>query len=197
MPPLPAPGPLPLPRLSRRLLLASGTALAGASLLTGCSDDSDAASRRRAKAEATAAQKLSRGAARDSADLTARYDATLAAHPGLDATLRPLRAQVTRHREAFDAAGREATGSPPPGASSSAPGRAAGAEDEAATSASPGPTVASDQKTALRDLATAEKKLADHRARVLVDAPGELARLLASVAAAGAAHAYVLGAAAK
>ncbi|SCD50475.1 hypothetical protein GA0115246_102524, partial [Streptomyces sp. SolWspMP-sol7th] len=99
----------PLPRLSRRLLLASGTALAGASLLTGCSDDSDAASRRHAKAEATAAQKLSRGAARDSADLTARYDATLAAHPGLDATLRPLRAQVTRHREAFDAAGRGAT----------------------------------------------------------------------------------------
>ncbi|MGW3489481.1 hypothetical protein [Streptomyces sp. NPDC001054] len=194
MPPLPAPGPLPLPRLSRRLLLASGTALAGASLLTGCSDDSDAASRRRAKAEATAAQKLSRGAARDSADLTARYDATLAAHPGLDATLRPLRAQVTRHREAFDAAGRGATGSPSPDASSSAPGRAAGA---GATSASPGPTVASDQKTALRDLATAEKKLADHRARVLVDAPGELARLLASVAAAGAAHAYVLGAAAK
>ncbi|MDT0412755.1 MULTISPECIES: hypothetical protein [Streptomyces] len=194
MPPLPAPGPLPLPPLSRRLLLASGSALAGASLLTGCSDDSDAASRRRAKAEATAAQKLSRGAARDSADLTARYDATLAAHPGLDATLRPLRAQVTRHREAFDAAGRGATGSPSPDASSSASGRAAGA---AATSASPGPTVASDQKTALRDLATAEKKLADHRARVLVDAPGELARLLASVAAAGAAHAYVLGAAAK
>ncbi|MFD6154435.1 hypothetical protein [Streptomyces sp. NPDC060243] len=193
MPPLPAPGPLPLPRLSRRLLLASGTALAGASLLTGCSDDSDAASRRRAKAEATAAQKLSRGAARDSADLTARYDATLAAHPGLDATLRPLRAQVTRHREAFDAAGRGATGSPSPDAPSSGPGRAAGA---GATSASPGPT-ASDQKTALRDLATAEKKLADHRARVLVDAPGELARLLASVAAAGAAHAYVLGAAAK
>ncbi|WP_203233365.1 MULTISPECIES: hypothetical protein [unclassified Streptomyces] len=194
MPPLPASGPLPLPRLSRRLLLASGTALAGASLLTGCSDDSDAASRRRAKAEATAAQKLSRGAARDSADLTARYDATLAAHPGLDATLRPLRVQVTRHREAFDAAGRGATGSPSPEASSSTPGRAAGA---AATSASPGPTVASDQKTALRDLARAEKKLADHRARVLVDAPGELARLLASVAAAGAAHAYVLGAAAK
>ncbi|NEA38460.1 hypothetical protein G3I42_04085, partial [Streptomyces sp. SID11385] len=87
VPPLPAPGPLSLPRPSRRLLLASGTALAGAALLTGCSDDSDAAaSRRRAKAEATAAQRLSRAAARDSAELTARYDATLAAHPGLDAT---------------------------------------------------------------------------------------------------------------
>ncbi|MFJ4437485.1 hypothetical protein [Streptomyces sp. NPDC088923] len=194
MPPPPTPGPLPLPRPSRRLLLASGTALAGASLLTGCSDDSGAAaSRRRAKAETTAAQKLSRVAARDSAELTARYDATLAAHPRLDATLRPLRAQVTRHREAFDAAGRGATGTPSPDASSSAPGRAAGA---AAASASPAPTVASDEKTALRDLATAERKLADHRARALVDAPGELARLLASVAAAGAAHAYVLGAAA-
>ncbi|MGE9693805.1 hypothetical protein [Streptomyces sp. NRRL F-5630] len=193
MPPLPAPGPLPLPRLSRRLLLASGTALAGATLLTGCSDDSDAASRRRAKAEATTAQKLSRSAARDSAGLTARYDATLAAHPGLDATLRPLRAQVSRHHEAFDAAGRGATSSPSPDASSSATGRAAGA---AAAAASPTPPVASDEKTALRDLAAAEKKLADQRARVLVDAPGELARLLASVAAAGAAHAYVLGAAA-
>nr|WP_324603707.1 hypothetical protein [Streptomyces sp. SPB78] len=104
---------------------------------------------------------------------------------------------MTRHREAFDAAGRGATGSPSPDAPSSAPGRAAGAAGAAATSASPGPTVASDQKTALRDLATAENKLADHRARVLVNAPGELARLLASVAAAGAAHAYVLGAAAK
>ncbi|WP_431037187.1 hypothetical protein ACQYWQ_23245 [Streptomyces sp. P6-2-1] len=194
MPPLPVPRPLPLPRLSRRLLLASGTALAGASLLTGCSDDSGAAKERRAKAEATAAQKLSRKAAGDSSGLMARYDATLAAHPGLDATLRPLRAQVTRHHAAFDAAGRGATESPSPGASSSAPERAAGAS---AAAASPRPTVASDEKTALRDLATAERKLADHRARVLVDAPEELARLLASVAAAGAAHAYVLGAAAK
>ncbi|NEA39417.1 hypothetical protein G3I42_09045, partial [Streptomyces sp. SID11385] len=87
-----------------------------------------------------------------------------------------------------------ATEAPSPDASSSAPGRAAGA---AAASTSPGPAVASDEKTALRDLATAEKKLADHRARVLVDAPEELARLLASVAAAGAAHAYLLGDAAQ
>lgn len=38
----------------------------------------------------------------------------------------------------------------------------------------------------------AEQRLSDRRMSALVDAPGELARLLASVAAAGAGHAYLL-----
>ncbi|GAA5051887.1 hypothetical protein [Streptomyces similanensis] len=45
---------------------------------------------------------------------------------------------------------------------------------------------------ALAALAAAERALADARAAALLDVPGELARLLASVAAAGAAHAYLL-----
>lgn len=48
------------------------------------------------------------------------------------------------------------------------------------------------EKDALKDLASAERTLADQRAKALLDVPGELARLLASVAAAGAAHAYLL-----
>jgi hypothetical protein len=50
---------------------------------------------------------------------------------------------------------------------------------------------------ALAELAAAERALADRRAKALLDLPGELARLLASVAAAGAAHAYLLTEGAK
>jgi len=45
---------------------------------------------------------------------------------------------------------------------------------------------------ALAELAAAERELADRRTEALLDVPGELARLLASVAAAGAAHVYLL-----
>jgi hypothetical protein len=45
---------------------------------------------------------------------------------------------------------------------------------------------------ALAGLAAAERGLADRRAEALLGVPGELARLLASVAAAGAGHAYLL-----
>ncbi|EHN75604.1 hypothetical protein SMCF_4920 [Streptomyces coelicoflavus ZG0656] len=49
-----------------------------------------------------------------------------------------------------------------------------------------------DEKGALGMLADAERKLADRRAGALLDVPGETARLLASVAAAGAAHVFLL-----
>lgn len=48
------------------------------------------------------------------------------------------------------------------------------------------------EKDALADLAAAELALVDRRTKALLDVPGELARLLASVAAAGAAHAFLL-----
>lgn len=48
------------------------------------------------------------------------------------------------------------------------------------------------EKDALAELAAAERTLADRRTKALLDVPGELARLLASVAAAGAVHAYLL-----
>ncbi|MET9417309.1 hypothetical protein ABZY03_24610 [Streptomyces klenkii] len=50
-----------------------------------------------------------------------------------------------------------------------------------------------DEKAALAALADAERRTADNRTKALGSAPPELARLLASVAAAGAAHAYLLG----
>ncbi|MGK5641747.1 hypothetical protein ACSNOK_26005, partial [Streptomyces sp. URMC 126] len=56
------------------------------------------------------------------------------------------------------------------------------------------PAVPDDPDEALAALAAAERRTADGRGAALADAPPELARLLASVAAAGAAHAYLLGA---
>ncbi|MGW2778814.1 hypothetical protein ACWC4C_41120 [Streptomyces olivaceoviridis] len=147
----------------RRTLLVSA---AGGALLTGCSagpesgDDGPSATQR-ARARA----------ARDSRGLLARYDAVLAAHPGLADRLRPLRAQVAAHAAAFT------------------DGTAPTASATATASAAPVPAA---EKDAVAGLAAAERALADRRAKDLLEAPGELARLLASVAAAGAAHAYLL-----
>jgi len=58
-------------------------------------------------------------------------------------------------------------------------------------------SVPTNERDALADLAAAERALADRRAKALLDVPGELARLLASVAAAGAVHAYLLTEGAK
>jgi hypothetical protein len=105
-------------------------------------------------------------AARDSAALAGQYDGVMAAYPSLAARLAPLRAEVARHVTAF--------GGVPPAAS-------------AATASTATPAAA------LAALASAERTLADRRAKVLLDVPGELARLMASVAAAGAGHAALLG----
>ncbi|WP_158813466.1 hypothetical protein [Streptomyces rimosus] len=177
--------------LTRRRTLLAGSVLGGAALLlTGCSENSGPGGGRK-DADAVAAARLRGQAARDSAALLAHYDATLAAHPGLGERLRPLRAEVARHAAAFGGA------SPAPSTSaapSTAPRAGASATPSASASApSPAaPTVPTDEKQARADLATAERRTADARAAALVSAPPELARLLASVAAAGAAHAYLL-----
>jgi hypothetical protein len=156
----------------RRSLLASA---AGAALLVGCSGGS-----RSDTAPAPSADERARArAARDSEVLAARYDAVIAAHPGLAARLRPLRDEVVRHAEAFGGA-RTAS----PKASPSGTARAAGPGD--------GSGVPVTEKDALAGLAAAERELADRRAGALLEAPGESARLLASVAAAGAAHMFLL-----
>jgi hypothetical protein len=156
----------------RSLLAVAPAALA----LTGCTgadsggpaDGSAAADRARARA------------ARDSEGLAERYDAVIAARPGLAGRLRPLREEVVRHAKAFGG-GRKASPSASPSASAS-------------SAASPSPSVAvpGNDKDALAGLAAAEKELADRRTKALGGVPGELARLLASVAAAGAAHVYLL-----
>ncbi|WP_411123412.1 hypothetical protein [Streptomyces sp. x-19] len=161
--------------LTRRTTLLAGAALGGAALLTGCADDARPA--RAAGEHSAAAERLRKNAARDSTALLARYDATLTAHPALGAQLRPLRAEVARHAQAFTSdAPSTAPSAPPAGAA-----RGAGAPD-----------VPGDERAARTALADAERTLADARTKALVSAPAELARLLASVAAAGAAHAYLL-----
>ncbi|WP_262059202.1 hypothetical protein [Streptomyces sp. STR69] len=167
MPFPPPPRTLPGPR--RRSLLASA---AGAALLVGCSTDGD--DTENTAGSPSAAERARARAATDSETLLRHYDAVLAAHPALAERLDPLRAEVVRHATAFG--GSDSTPSPTATAAPSA-------------SASTAPATASD---ALAGLAAAERALADRRAKALLDVPGELARLLASVAAAGAGHAYLL-----
>ncbi|MCQ4084551.1 hypothetical protein NGB36_29250 [Streptomyces sp. RB6PN25] len=158
----------------RRAVLAGGLALPfAAGALAGCGGPLSAQD----AAEDDPGLALSAQAVRDSSALLARYDATAAAHPPLAARLRPLRAQVAQHIEAFTVPGLS-TGSPRPSASASA--RAAAGQ------------VPADQGQALSALAAAERRLADARTTALQDAPPELARLLASVAAAGACHVLLL-----
>ncbi|WP_031508358.1 hypothetical protein [Streptomyces megasporus] len=160
-------------RPRRRSLLATGVTGAAALVLAGCSDGASEAVERERSSHA---QRLRRRAARDSVDLLERYDRTIDAHPSLAGRLEPLRANVARHVTAFGGAAPRGSASP-------------------RTAADPGPAgtaVPADTGRALTALANAERATADARTRALLDAPPELARLLASVAAAGAAHAYLL-----
>ncbi|MFE6960718.1 hypothetical protein [Streptomyces sp. NPDC057696] len=149
--------------------------MAGAALLTGCSDAEDPASDgARGARSASATQRIKARAARDSGDLLDRYEAALAAHPALAARLGPLRDEVARHAKSFGAPARPAAPASPSPSPSASP-------------ASP-----ASEKDTVSALAKAEREIADRRAAALVEAPAELARLLASVAAAGAGHAYLL-----
>ncbi|WP_240496826.1 hypothetical protein [Streptomyces torulosus] len=172
----------------RRTLLAGA---AGLGLLVGCSsggEGSDAAG-----GSPSTAEKARAGAARDSEALVERYDAVLAAHPDLAGLLTPLRAEAVRHAEAFGGGKRATKPSASPSPSQS---RSQSPSASASASASPDPVPAEPQ-AALAELAAAERKLADRRGKALLEVPGELARLMASVAAAGAGHAYMLTEGAK
>ena len=177
--------PLPMPSRApagppRRTVLHRLAALCAAgstaALLSGCSDEGTGPATSRDDA---AARELRERAARESRKLLERYEATLAAHPALAGRLRPLRAEVARHAKAFG----DSRGTASPSASPSSTARAAGPE---------APEIPGDEKKAVAELATAERTLADARSAALLDAPPEVARLLASIAAAGAAHAYLL-----
>ncbi|MEV5762628.1 hypothetical protein AB0L61_38410 [Streptomyces tendae] len=189
----------------RRSLLASAAGAAGAALLVGCTGGSGSGESGGGPSDTERARAR---AARDSAELAARYAAVIAAHPGLAERLGPLRDGVVRHVEAF---GGVRAGSPSPTVSGTASGTASAASPSvSARAAGPGgdsgdaaesgdvsdsgdsQVVPGDEKGALALLAGAERKLADRRARALLEVPGELARLLASVAAAGAAHVFLL-----
>ncbi|MFC9296334.1 hypothetical protein ACFTWH_11055 [Streptomyces sp. NPDC057011] len=170
------------PRPSRRSLLAGAAGAAGAALLAGCSDgpspDGDAG--------IPLERRMREAAVRDTGRLLERYDATAAAHPALAARLAPLRAAVAAHAAALSpapAGSRSASRSAPP-----SPSAAAGAAAPA-PSGEPVPAKAEEALTALAD---AERSLSEARTIDLAGAPGELARMLASVAACGAVHAYLL-----
>lgn len=163
----------------RRSLLASA---AGTALLAGCSHGSGQSEESTGGSPSLTARARAR-AARESKGLLQRYDAVLAAHPAAAERLRPLRAEVLRHTEAFG--GTAAKGSPASASPSSA-------SPSASASPSSSAAVPVDEKEAVAQLAAAERALAERRTAALLDVPGELARLMASVAAAGAAHAYLL-----
>ncbi|MFJ9941903.1 hypothetical protein [Streptomyces erythrochromogenes] len=159
-------------------MLAGAAGAAGAVLLTGCTDGRSAD----ADQEISLERRMREAAVRDSARLLERYDATTAAHPDLAARLAPLRAAVAAHTAALSPA---ASGSPSPAASPS------GGTGAAAPAASGGP-VAAKPAEALTALADAERSLSEARTIDLAGAPGELARMLASVAACGAVHVHLL-----
>ncbi|MGW6577223.1 hypothetical protein ACWGAN_34315 [Streptomyces sp. NPDC054945] len=164
-------------RPSRRTVLAGAAGAAGAALLTGCSDG------RASDTDVTIPleRRMRETAVRDSTRLLERYDATATAHPALAARLAPLRAAVAAHTAALSL-----TSAPP----SPSPSRSGGT-GAAAPAASGGP-VPPKPEEALTELADAERGLSESRTIDLAGAPGELARLLASVAACGAVHAYLL-----
>jgi hypothetical protein len=177
--------PYPPPRIPsgprRRTLLASA---AGAALLTGCSSSAGSSGGESAGGSPSVTERARARAARDSAGLLQRYDAVLVAHPTLAERLAPLRAEVVRHLEAF--------GGAPKASSSPSPSASTPSDSASLVPAPQAPEVPSDPKAALAGIAAAEKALTDARITALLDVPGELARLLASVAAAGSAHVYLL-----
>ncbi|MFE8012711.1 hypothetical protein ACFU3O_08225 [Streptomyces antibioticus] len=188
--PLPPRAPSGLPR--RRTLLVSA---AGAALLAGCSSgprDSGGSGKEDESAggSPSVTERARARAARESQALVGRYDAVLAAHPALTERLAPLRAEVVRHVEAF---GGPPKASPTPSPTAPSPSDlSSSAPSSSVPSGSASASAPVSAKDAVAALAAAERTLADSRAAALLEVPGELARLLASVAAAGAAHAYLL-----
>ncbi|MDQ0845428.1 MULTISPECIES: hypothetical protein [unclassified Streptomyces] len=170
----------------RRALLATGAAAAG--MLTGCSSDSPGTRRpsgRSADPARAQAALRARLAARSTA-LGDEYDAVIARHPELAERLTPLRTAVAAHAVAL--------GGGRPGQTSAAPSPSVtpSTAPPVTPSATAAGSVPKDPAAALKALAAAERRTSDSHTDSLADAEPELARLLASVAAAGAAHAYLL-----
>ncbi|MGW8598783.1 hypothetical protein ACWGLB_07580 [Streptomyces sp. NPDC055893] len=182
----------------RRALLTAGIAAAAATALPGCTAAEEPGPRKPGAAEVEAARVARAEAALRLRSVTAsrslleRYDAALAAHPALAPRLTPLRRSVAAHTKALGEGGttvRPATAAPSPTATATASAGSTASAGAAVPSPAP---VAADPRTALTELAAAERTTSDTHTAALVTAPPEYARLLASVAAAGAAHAYLL-----
>ncbi|MFD9051399.1 hypothetical protein [Streptomyces zaomyceticus] len=184
----------------RRALLTAGVSAAAAAALSGCTSEEPAprkpgAAELEAERVARAEAALRLRSVTASRTLLERYDAALAAHPALAPRLNPLRRSVAAHAVALGEGG--TTVRPATAAPSAAPASSVSVSASASASASAKPTaspvpVAGDPRAALRELAAAERTASDAHTAALLTAPPEYARLLASVAAAGAAHAYLL-----
>jgi transketolase len=160
------------PTTRRRALAWSGAAAAG--LLAGCSNtDAPSGSSGTEPAESTAAARraaarIREAATRTSADLLAHYDAVRKKHPAEADRLKPLRDEVARQAQVLRGpTGRAVAGSAPV-------------------------TVAAEPKAAVKELADAARRASDAQLAAVDRATPELARLLASVAASGAVHVYLL-----
>ncbi|MFG2631659.1 hypothetical protein [Streptomyces sp. NPDC048473] len=160
---------------TRRGAFTATGAIAMGALLAGCGDgpgrgeDSGRTGAGTAAEQASAARaekKLRAAAARTSLELLGRYEQVVRAHPATTAGLSPLRDAVRAHAKALA----------PDGGQALAFSRSR----------------AADAKAAVKELAAAERHTADAHLAALMKAPPELARLLASIAAAGAAHAFLL-----
>lgn len=152
--------------LPRRTLLSAGLAVPLAGLLAGCSGDAGGRPGG-ASVSAVSVQGLRRRTARDSTALVARYEATKRAHPALAEPLAPFREVALAHLRALG----DGTPSGPAGR---------------------GPEVPGEPADAVGALIEAERRTSQGRLAALAEAPPELARLLASLAAAGAAQAQLL-----
>ncbi|MFI5758846.1 hypothetical protein [Streptomyces sp. NPDC051569] len=168
--------------------MAAGAAAAG--LLTACSsadrgDGGTSGGPAAAAARAVRAENALRlRSAATSRGLLGQYDAVLERHPGQSARLTPLRAAVVLHIAALTPKERHSKEPSPTASATTAAPDPAGVE--------PVTAVAADPAGALAALSAAERRTADAHTAALLQAPPELARLLASLAAASAAHAYLL-----
>ncbi|MFD5425756.1 hypothetical protein [Streptomyces sp. NPDC127084] len=169
----------------RQALMATGAATAAA--LTGCTSAAGGAQPRTAPDGVPAETVLQQRSAARSGALLGRYDSALAAHPELAERLAPLRAAVALHAEAL---------APKPPAAGASSSRSSSPSQRATGRGGPSPlpsgTGDPDPDATVRELAAAERSTADAHTAALASAPPEYARLLASVAAAGAVHAYLL-----
>ncbi|MDT9681335.1 hypothetical protein RND61_04500 [Streptomyces sp. TRM76323] len=192
--------------VTRRRALAVATASGVSGALAGCSGPGSGGGGLPRPSAAESARRaetvLRRRSAAASGVLLAGYDEALDAHPALGGRLAPLREAAARHVAALAPPGERAPGaaSPDPAGTASptpvgtAPGADGAASPAPRSGAGPFPRgVPAEPGAVLGELAALASRTAAAHAAALVAAPPELARLLASVAAAGAAHAYLLG----
>lgn len=181
---------------SRRTFLALGLLLTTGGALTACTgspagdDGGGQGERRRPDPDEPVRQRAV--SATDA--LLAGYDALLAGPgAGQAGQLQPLRAEVVQHRAALAAGLPGAPATPSASGSGSASRSASGSPAQSPTSTAPTSTAPTSTVTTVAALAALERQTAQTRLADLGAASPQLARLLASVSAAGVLHAVALG----